>query len=323
MTGERKERQVVAYSEEHAYFIPGTMGENPNIENQRIDLGNVFTGLQWYQAFNNDTGPLGKEEKVDILLEIFKEPNDFLGLAKAVEMQTGTEGLVTAVLESYSWAEWKLYPQRPNVTEAIFAIPHICVEAATGQQPISAVSFRKFDPDEENLKKKRKGEVITLSNDTKTDAEFTIFKGDEDIDYMDYEEGHEILPFFELRFIEILHGGKIRLEGIDTEDLEVDEESRYSNRRFYSYILTKGGKLEFETRKKIDKKLALRQSLKTAKEPIIITSVDDEFDWDKLREMIISNEMGRKALAYFLLPYCDMPTTDGHYYVLPEEMING
>ena len=86
--------------------------------------------------------------------------------------------------------------------------------------------------------------------------------------------------------------------------------------------------MEFDTRTKKDGLAELKKKVEETQKPIIMSREElrhlkgDPFDWRGIRDKLDEDQMARKTLAYFLLPYCDMPTTDGHKYVLPEEMVN-
>jgi len=131
---------------------------------------------------------------------------------------------------------------------------------------------------------------------------------------------------FSLRSVEVLPGKKIRLEG---DDLGEDEEmAKEPERLFYSYILTSREEIEFETRTGSNRIDVIRKRVEESEKPVVLSRQElkdmgwDSFDWKGIRDKIVEDQMAKKALVYFLLPYCDMPTTDGHYYVLPEEMVN-
>ena len=318
MPQERRDRQIIAYSDNQAVFIPGEMEDNSNPDNQTIDLGNVWTGLQWYQAFNNDTGPLTREQKRHLLLEIFKEPNDLVGLARTVELQTGVSGLIESVLESYSWAEWKIGPHLPDVTEHMLFEPHIDVGVRVGDSlvAISEFIFETEDGEDVEPDQQIKNAKITPHSN------FRIIRDGKEIDD---EDEHNVMEMFTLRFVEVLPGKKIRLEGDGLG--EGEEMAKESERLCYSYILSSRGELEFATRTKEDNLAELKKKVEETQKPVVMSKEEfilrgDPFDWKGIRDKVCEDQMARKSLAYLLLPYCDMPTTDGHYYVLPEEMVN-
>src|SRR3989344_88692 len=319
MPQERRDRHLIAYSDNQAVFIPGEMEDNSNPDNQTIHVGNVWTGLQWYQAYNNDTGPLTREQKRHLLLEIFKEPNDLVGLARTVELQTGVSGLIESVLESYSWAEWRIGPHFPDVTERMLFEPQIDVGVRVGDNLVAISEFTfgtEVGEDVEPDQQVKNAKITHHSN-------FIIIRDGKEIG--DGDE-HNIMEMFSLRSVEVLPGKKIRLEG---DDLGEDEEmAKEPERLFYSYILTSREEIEFETRTGSNRIDVIRKRVEESEKPVVLSRQElkdmgwDSFDWKGIRDKIGEDQMAKKALVYFLLPYCDMPTTDGHYYVLPEEMVN-
>ncbi len=303
MTGKEEypDRKPILSSKYHTYFHPLPLIREELDVPEQISFHNVLTGLQWYQAHNNEAfGRLSDTERIKLLLEIFENHNDLLSLARTVELQTGVNGLIKSVMESYGWAEWKIIPKLGNVTEVVHSNPHISLDVVVGSNSLRAVSTRFLEWSNE------KNDLVSLP------SEFRIFEGSEELD--DFEHG--ALPQFNLRFVEVLSGNRIRLEG--TEDWGDDDELDDPKRLYFSYILTSTGKLEYDERHKIDRKIAIKQIVMTAVGPMSILPDPEETNWIKVRDSF-EDPLVRKALASFLLPYCDMPTTVGPYYMLPEE----
>lgn len=314
MTGKEEYpgRTSIACSENHTYYIPAPMIRDELNDSVKIDLHNVLAGLQWYQVHNNEAlNQLSTTERAQLLSEIFRNSNDLLSLARTVELQTGTEGLIKSVVESYDWAEWKISPQIGDVTEVVLLKPHIGFEVKVGRKPLVAISSRKIEVNEDEQPSENNGQPVKLPADFEISSQLEIYMGDEIVE----DDEHCLLQEFNLRVIEVLPGERIRFEG--TEDWGDDDELEDPERMFYSYILTNKGDLEFDSREKIDRKIALRQLAKTAEGAFCILPGEEAGNWHEIKESL-KEPMARKALSFFLLPYCDMPTSSGAYYVLPE-----
>jgi len=294
------ERVVIAYSDEQAVFVPGSMNQ---LRGRGLDLDNALTGLAWYQAFNNDRGPFTPTERAKLLLDIFN-PAELVNLSGLVEMQTGVSGLIESVCLSYSWAEWKLFPFYNNVTESLSIKPSINVGVSVDKNGLAAVSFRHdFDPEAERY------EIC--------DPKLKVYKEWDELHPDD--DYHSSLPDFELRRAEV-RGRRIILEG--TEYWGDEESLTEPERLFMSYVLTEWGQLEFEDHTRVDPRIERRLQIGDAEGKLVKFNRDANFDRQGVGRLINSDPYSMKSLAHFLLPYCDRPTTDGHYYVLPAEMVN-
>jgi hypothetical protein len=303
---EEIERSVVGFTEEQAFFIPGKMIEENGESVGRLDPFNAFTGLQWYQAFNNEAVEVfSMSEKLDKLGEIFKNPNNLTNLARLIEMQTGTNGLIRSMLGSLGWAEWEIYPQLGNVTESFYGIPHISSRVTLGSgKPISAISIREMRLDED------KRDIVGKP------PKFGLFRGRRTITSESVNFRSE-----ELRYIDVLPGKIVQLLTIENEEMHNPETALVT---FTAYELNSKGNATKDKVEREDKKAALimlGNQVERSGDILYLEKDADVFkpytDWNLVRDELIDS-FKRIHLLKFLLPYCDMPTTDGHVYVLSE-----
>lgn len=268
-------------------------------------LENMWAGLQLYKARCTEAlGALDDNERVNLVLEIFNDEN-LVTLAQFAEIQTGTKGVVQAMLESFEWAEWEIEPQGVNLTEWIYTEPHIDLRVTLGseQKSIGLVSHRKIKIENNGEGWVNQAPYVNIHE-----------KGKE----WDYDNEHDALPEFDLRYVEVMPNKGIRFEGVPwgfEEDVDDDNQ-----RDYFSYILMSDGSFRGDIRKKPDRIRARIQSSMIEIYPADINVVADSesFDGGEIYKIMFRTPLSRKALTKFLLPYCDAPLV-GVKYILPED----
>jgi hypothetical protein len=303
------DRVIVGFNSDRVFFTPGVMIRDSERDETMVRLHNVFAGLQLYQAFNNEVGGLLElPDKTEILEEIFRDPADLVNLARAVETQTGTEGLVQSMLDSIGWTDWAIYPQLGDVTEQIYTLPHISLQLTMGKgrRQLRAVSVRQVSFDQE---KQRLESSVEKFGFTEFDKEGKVVRY--------YDEG---LKQGRLRYVNTLPGKFIKLRFTQEPERHVPEKFSSPLR---TYVLdTRGQYVDEGTEEFTDWKGQVQVLLKESGEPFTILNREEmpaPYTYWKQVEEQVSQPFYKRHLIRFLIPYCDMPTTDGNYYVLSED----
>ena len=295
-------RKVVLCSEKRIYVCAEPLLEiNPKKIDGAIALMNVFRGIQWYKAYCMEGYASESDEKrANQLLEIFDQTN-LVTLSKIVEMQTGTSGLIESLLNSYKWADWRIGLGQHDVGEMVLAKPNVSFSVGVGERgcgfKLAAIRLYDQDPKTQIFE-----EVLPLHNSEEwDDDEFTS------------------LPEFCIKNVEIFENRAIRFEGLPLDEMENHDSLK---KEYFSYILTRDGDLEFDTKTRYDKEYVFNKMMADVKGPTKIFSYFGQkgFNREKITNILSKDPFGRRVLARFLLPYCDEPSATGIHYVLPEEI---
>lgn len=286
------------------YFIPAGMEENSDPSTETTNIGNVWAGLQQYQAqINTLEGSVPNDVKVEILSEIFSEPNDLIGLARIVEHQIGTQDVGLSLLKTHSWSTWQIKPALPDVTEGNWNYQHITLSITVDGTNLKAISKRKLVLDE--VKKR------------------LIEDQPELIVYTDSRDAGSRQIDFDLTSTDVSRdGSSIILNGVEGTRMEPNGPFPY-----IAYKFMRNGRMEVDEGRKIS---TIRDVLEVIEDDDLAQihvldrdtlqslGVYNPGDWDSMRKLLKTEDEARKALLKFLLPYCDMPT-EGRRYVLSEE----
>lgn len=265
-------------------------------------LINVLAGLQQYRARCNLLVDPSESIRVNLLLELFNE-TDLITLAKAVEMQTGIRGLIKTFLQSYAWSAWELKTSAGYVGEYIPGVGVINLKITVGPNG-NAKSFNIVKP--------------TLNN---KGASMTLLHNGEPNEEDDWYKGHDALP--NLRVVAISTSDKkITVAGLYADATEGTLHSTFDpltaqiEHLLYTYDAEGNMSSSDESRVSMDE--MLRYDIAHAEYSFTAIS-KSTIDREEIKRLLRTYSLNSRALAHFLLPYCDAPTPSSTtiYYMLP------